>query len=102
MKLSRERVEALLARLERAQALLAEGRIHRVEGLPGVYVANGGAHYLIHTDQMACTCPDHQKNGQVCKHLLAALLLEREARKETAQEKPEGPSPRRASERAVA
>lgn len=86
----REKVEGFLRRLERAEALLLEGRVHRVEGLPHLYVVRGGQAYLVNSQEETCTCPDHGK-GHVCKHLLAAFLLERaetrEARKEASMAK---------------
>jgi len=80
MKGIRERVEGFLNRLERAEAILLEGRIHRVEGLPHTYVVRGSQVYLVDLQQETCTCPDHAK-GHTCKHLLAAVLLERAERK---------------------
>ncbi|ADH62493.1 zinc finger SWIM domain protein [Allomeiothermus silvanus DSM 9946] len=89
MKNIRERLEGFLNRLERAETILLEGRIHRVEGLAHTYVVRGserlstGAsrgpmalHYLVDLERETCTCPDAAK-GHTCKHLLAALLLER-------------------------
>lgn len=85
MKNIHARVEEFLNRLERAEAILLEGRIHRVEGLAHTYVVRGNEPYLVDLDKETCTCPDHGK-GHTCKHLLAAVLLERaehKARKET-------------------
>ncbi|RYM39429.1 SWIM zinc finger family protein [Meiothermus sp. PNK-Is4] len=79
MKNIRERIEGFLSRLERAEAILLEGRVHRVEGLPQVYVVRGSEHYLVDLERESCTCPDHAK-GNTCKHLLAAVLLERAER----------------------
>ncbi|GAO74269.1 SWIM zinc finger family protein [Meiothermus ruber] len=76
MKNIRERVEGFLNRLERAEAILLEGRVHRVEGLPQVYVVRGSDNYLVDLERETCTCPDHAR-GHTCKHLLAAVLLER-------------------------
>jgi uncharacterized Zn finger protein len=87
MKNIRERLEGFLNRLERAEAILLEGRIHRVEGLPHTYVARGSERYLVDLERETCTCPDAAK-GHTCKHLLAALLLERgeeRAREEAAK-----------------
>jgi len=47
MKNIRERIEGFLSRLERAEALLLEGRVHRVEGLPRTYVVWGSENYLV-------------------------------------------------------
>lgn len=76
MKNIRERIEGFLNRLERAEAILLEGRVHRVEGLPHTYVVRGSENYLVNLEQESCTCPDAAK-GHTCKHLLAAVLLER-------------------------
>lgn len=76
MKNIRGRIEGFLNRLERAEAILLEGRIHRVEGLAHTYVVRGNEPYLVDLDKESCTCPDHAK-GNTCKHLLAAVLLER-------------------------
>ncbi|ADD27348.1 SWIM zinc finger family protein [Meiothermus ruber] len=80
MKNIRERVEGFLNRLERAEGLLLEGRIHRVEGLPHTYVVRGSENYLVNLERETCTCPDHAR-GHTCKHLLAAVLLERGEKK---------------------
>jgi uncharacterized Zn finger protein len=80
MKNVRERVEGFLNRLERAEAILLEGRVHRVEGLPYTYVVRGSDNYLVDLERETCTCPDHAR-GHTCKHLLAAVLLERAERK---------------------
>lgn len=84
MKNIYERIEGFLNRLERAEAILMEGRIHRVEGLEKTFVVRGNEPYLVDLGKESCTCPDHAK-GHTCKHLLAAVLLERaehKARKE--------------------
>lgn len=80
MKNIRARVEGFLSRLERAEAILLEGRVHRVEGLPHAYVVRGSETYLVDLERETCTCPDHGK-GHTCKHLLAAVLLERGEKK---------------------
>lgn len=74
-----QRIEGFLARLERAQNILLEGRVHRVEGLPRTYVVRGTQNYLVSLEGETCTCPDHAK-GHTCKHLLAVVLLERAER----------------------
>ncbi|GIW31557.1 MAG: hypothetical protein KatS3mg071_1731 [Meiothermus sp.] len=76
----RERIEEMLDRLERAEAYLEAGRVHRVEGLPQTYVVEGTALYLVNTGDGECTCPDAEK-GHACKHLLASILLERSEQK---------------------
>jgi uncharacterized Zn finger protein len=80
MKNIHARVEEFLNRLERAEAILLEGRLHRVEGLPHTYVVRGSQVYLVDLAQETCTCPDHAR-GHTCKHLLAAVLLERGEKK---------------------
>ncbi len=70
------RLEELLKRLERAEALVAEGRVHPVEGLPGHYVVEGSRPYLVDLEGETCTCPDFAK-GHTCKHLMAAYLWEK-------------------------
>jgi predicted nucleic acid-binding Zn finger protein len=76
MKGIRERIEGFLNRLERAEGILLEGRIH---------VVRGSESYLVDLQQESCTCPDHAK-GHTCKHLLAAVLLERAERKAAGRE----------------
>lgn len=73
----------ILVRLERAKELLREGKVHRVEGLPRVYVVEGQNRYLVDLEKETCTCPDW-KGGHLCKHLLAAGMVEilREREKE--------------------
>jgi len=80
MKNIRERIEGFLSRLERAEAILLEGRVHRVEGLPHTYVVRGSQNYLVDLEKETCTCPDHGRS-HTCKHLLAAVLLERGEKK---------------------
>ena len=85
MKNIRERIEGFLSRLERAETILLEGRVHRVEGMPHTYVVRGSQNYLVDLKKETCTCPDHGRS-HTCKHLLAAVLLgraEHKARKET-------------------
>jgi len=80
MKNILERIEGFLNRLERAETILLEGRIHRVEGLAHTYVVRGNVPYLVDLEHETCTCPNHAK-GHICKHLLAAVLLERGEKK---------------------
>lgn len=79
---TRQKVESFLDRLERAEQILIEGRIHRVEGMEHVYVVRGTRPYLVNTQEMTCTCPDHTERGRTCKHILATVLLERAEQKE--------------------
>lgn len=76
-----QKIEGFLDRLERAEALLLEGRAHRVEGLPSTYVVRGSQNYLVSLEEGTCTCPDAER-GHTCKHLLAAVLLVRAERKQ--------------------
>lgn len=80
MKNIRERIEGFLNRLERAEGIALEGRVHRVEGLSHTYVVRGNENYLVDLERETCTCPDAAK-GHTCKHLLAAVLLERGEKK---------------------
>lgn len=80
------RLEELLKRLERAEALVAEGRVHEVEGLPRRYVVEGSRPYLVDLFEESCTCPDFAK-GHTCKHLMAAYLWERERTAKTEERK---------------
>ena len=80
MKNIRARVEEFLSRLERAEAILLEGRVHRVEGMPHTYVVRGSENYLVDLERESCTCPDYAR-GHTCKHLLATVLLERGEKK---------------------
>ena len=87
MKNIRERIEGFLNRLERAEAILLEGRVHRVEGMPHTYVVRGSENYLylVDLEKETCTCPDYTR-GHTCKHLLAAVLLERGEKKGRVQQ----------------
>lgn len=67
----------LRAVIERAFALIADGKIHPVPGLPGQFVAessDGVTKYL--ADRYGnCGCPGHRRTGR-CKHGLAARMLD--------------------------
>jgi hypothetical protein len=36
-----------------------------------------GTHYLV--NEVACSCPDYQHNGAICKHVRALVLFEQQA-----------------------
>lgn len=76
----RERIDEMLDRLQRAEGYLQAGKVHRVEGLPQVYVVVGSELYLVDSAGGECSCPDAKK-GHACKHLLACILLERAEQK---------------------
>lgn len=75
-------------RLDRAQELVARGKVYRAHGYDWLYVVTngGGQAYAIDVDRMSCTCPDMTHRGgdpvlHECKHLLAVRI----ARGETVQ-----------------
>ncbi len=74
-----QKIEALYQRLERARAIVAEGRIHPVLGKPDHYVVQstkGDGFYLVNG---TCICPDATERAELtkglCKHKLAAVLF---------------------------
>ena len=71
-----ERIEAFLKRLERAEALVQEGRVHPVQGVDTLFVVRGGQPYVVDLEGETCTCPDFAK-GHICKHFIAAVLVAR-------------------------
>jgi len=74
-----KKVLGFLPRLEKARALLEEGKVHEVVGLPHLFVVDsqeGKGHYLVDLKEGTCTCPAFVQGKTVpCKHLLAATLL---------------------------
>ena len=72
-----ERLQAKLnGRQERALKLALGGHVtHKVERIFSVLSESGAHTYLIDLDRGFCSCPDSQK-GQVCKHRIAAYLVE--------------------------
>jgi uncharacterized Zn finger protein len=76
-------IKALATRLDKAQALVADGAVFAVAGCDGyAVVRNGGGDsmYLVRFDagRENCTCPDFKNRqgaaGLPCKHILAAEL----------------------------
>jgi len=67
---------ALNGREERALKLALEGHVtHKSARIYSVRSENGQHAYLVNLDKSFCTCPDSSK-GYVCKHRLAAYLVE--------------------------
>ena len=66
----------LNGRQERALKLALGGNvIHKSERIFSVRSEKGNHAYLVNLDQSSCTCPDCRK-GHVCKHRIAAYLIE--------------------------
>jgi len=88
-----ERMKASLnGRQERALKLALEGHVtHKSARIFSVRSENGEHSYLVNLEKSFCNCPDSQK-GQVCKHRLAAYLVEQsmQANQQVAQQ-PESP-----------
>ena len=72
-----DRLKATLnGRQERALKLALNGYVtHKSGRIFSVRSEDGQHSYLVDLDKRFCTCPDSQK-GQVCKHRLAAYLIE--------------------------
>ncbi len=69
------------ARRQKAEAIVAGGRITRGNGFYWVPSQSGGGRHKVVCGGLLsfCTCPDHELTGQECKHILAVKLwLERE------------------------
>ena len=70
-----ERIEAAHRRLEKARKLVADGKVHRIEGADGYWIVEGSSgFYLVNG---TCTCPDYRKRGKTikwCKHMLAVEI----------------------------
>lgn len=70
--------QAKLKRLERAKALLKEGKVWPVVGTEW-FIAGQNGKYLINPTKGTCTCPDFSKRKDQhkgwCKHRLAVWLL---------------------------
>ncbi len=74
----------LHARLDRAAALVQAGAVTRDRFRPTVYhVASATAPRVVYTvverehGAWWCTCPDHQRRANWCKHALAAAIIRR-------------------------
>jgi hypothetical protein len=76
-----EKMKATLnGRQERALKLALEGHVaHKLSRTFSVRSEDGQHSYLVNLDKNFCTCPDSQK-GSVCKHRLAAYLIEQASR----------------------
>lgn len=72
-----EKMKATLnGRQERALKMALEGHVTRkAERIFSVRGEDGQHSYLVNLEARTCTCPDSQK-GNVCKHRLAAYLVE--------------------------
>ena len=68
-------IRALNDRLLKAEALVAENKVHPVYGMDGHYIVEGkGAKYLVNGQ---CICPDSVNRPELkglCKHKKAATL----------------------------
>jgi hypothetical protein len=68
-------IRALHDRLVRAEALVADSKVHPVYGMPGHYIVEGKeAKYLVNG---SCICPDATNRPELkglCKHKLAATI----------------------------
>ena len=68
----KERMLGFLPRLEKPQALFAEGKVHPVLGKEGLFVVEsqeGKGHYLVDLEAETCTCPAFaQGKMRPCKH----------------------------------
>ena len=68
--------ESLNGRQDRALKLAIEGHVsHKAGRIYSVRSEDGKHAYLVDLEARACTCPD-SRNGHVCKHRLAAYLIE--------------------------
>ena len=73
-----QKIEALHCRLDKARAIVAEGEVQPVLGMPNHYTvesSTGNGHYLVN---FTCSCPDAQNRSELtkglCKHKLAVLV----------------------------
>ena len=86
---------ALNGREDRALKLALDGHVtHKSARIFSVRSENGDYSYLVNLDKSFCNCPDSQK-GQVCKHRLAAYLVEQsmQANQQFAQQPEEQTTP---------
>ena len=76
-------VQGLAARLDKAEALVADGAVYPVAGCDGYAVVrngDGNQFYLVRfqSGHENCTCPDFKNRqgaaGLPCKHIMAAEL----------------------------
>jgi hypothetical protein len=85
---------ALNGRQERALKLALEGHVtHKAERIFSVRSEDGEHSYLVDLDRSFCNCPDSLK-GHICKHRLAAYLVEQsmKASQQTAASQPVEPA----------
>jgi uncharacterized Zn finger protein len=70
----------LMTRFEKAQRLLAEGKVHPVPGKPGFFVVKSQGkktYYAVDLGNETCTCPSWgYGRTRPCKHLIAAALYQ--------------------------
>ena len=78
-----------IRRLVRAHDLVNRGhiRLQADFGDEQIYMVmsqnNPGEVYTVrHNGKVQCTCPDHQRHGELCKHGLSVLLQEEKERDE--------------------
>jgi hypothetical protein len=87
-------IRALHERLIRAEALVAENRVHPVVNLPGHCVVQGNTGFYVVNGE--CHCPDATNRSNLlkgfCKHRLAALVYAEQMQdiKDMAPQKDEG------------
>lgn len=75
-----ETIEAMSQRLEKARALVRDGKVRKVEGEDSWVVENEeGKFYLVQNS--TCTCQDFQQRKDLhkgwCKHRLAIALTKK-------------------------
>lgn len=83
-----EKLKATLnGRDQRALKLALEGHVtHKSDRIFSVRSEDGQHAYLVNLDKSFCNCPDSQK-GYVCKHRLAAYLIEQSMKAEQQNQK---------------
>jgi predicted nucleic acid-binding Zn finger protein len=84
-------IRAIHDRLLKAEALVADGKVHPIYGMADHYIVDGSsAKYLVNGE---CRCPDAanrvELTKRLCKHRLAAMLYaEHQTKAETRKAKP--------------
>ena len=77
-----QQIEALTQRLEKARQLVADGKVHPINGMEEHYAVQASTEgfYLVNE---SCTCPDAQQRDELhkgwCKHKLAVELVKEQA-----------------------
>jgi hypothetical protein len=88
--------DSLNGRQDRALKLALEGHvIHKAGRIYSVRSEDGKHAYLVNLEARTCTCPDSH-NGHVCKHRLAAYLIEQANQNNQAispEQPPDPPTP---------